>query len=531
MGIISFLSRSQEWNTNNLIPSWDKNREAIYSFIQRKNKDANPNLPDEDVFFKDKDLRWVAGGLDGAFGHHAGGQQQQTIAKEIFLSLKDIANKPSKNNLTAFYKLASVDNLMDYIDQFLPLLANDQKLNHKRVQEFARWLATNAPDRGPVKLAIAILGVYPGEQNKDIITTLGEHEEFTLYSAVALTNALENPETELWSLAKKVHGWGRIQIVERLRNTQNPDIKHWMLREGYNNSVMNQYLAYTCATTGELLNALKEQNPDDDLIKGAGEILDALISGGPAQDINDYEDGAEATKLYVRLIANKELSLAQFQTVSSIKDFVEDANTDWHEKGKKGWTKAVREEISELAKAVLDKPAWKEKVLNGLQSSDNYQFYVATSVGKQLGVDVWPYFFERQRSGLGDEWYHLMQTENPERIDQVIALAQRVIPLEKIATGPAQKIGLGPEYKHHSALDSIVQGLRRFPRKGWDLIKASLNSPAIRNRNMSLMALQYWGKENWPTETEKTLQAALKLEPDPKVKESIKKVINGERID
>lgn len=33
-----------------------------------------------------------------------------------------------------------------------------------------------------------------------------------------------------------MNGWGRIHVVERLAQTENAEIKHWLLREGYRNS-------------------------------------------------------------------------------------------------------------------------------------------------------------------------------------------------------------------------------------------------------------------------------------------------------
>jgi hypothetical protein len=44
------------------------------------------------------------------------------------------------------------------------------------------------------------------------------------------------------------------------------------------------------------------------------------------------------------------------------------------------------------------------------------------------------------------------------------------------------------------ALDFILQDLRRFPGKGRPLIRAGLQSPVVRNRNMTVRALAAWGR-------------------------------------
>jgi hypothetical protein len=44
----------------------------------------------------------------------------------------------------------------------------------------------------------------------------------------------------LWSLAKSVDGWGRIQSVERLKKTERDDIQDWLVRDGFRNQVMDE---------------------------------------------------------------------------------------------------------------------------------------------------------------------------------------------------------------------------------------------------------------------------------------------------
>ena len=77
------------------------------------------------------------------------------------------------------------------------------------------------------------------------------------------------------SLATHVHGWGRVHLVERLESTNNAEIKEWLLRDGYKNSVMYEYLAYPCATTGGLLHALT--NGGDDGLLNAAERLHLCV--------------------------------------------------------------------------------------------------------------------------------------------------------------------------------------------------------------------------------------------------------------
>ena len=210
------------------------------------------------------------------------------------------------------------DNLLGFIDPALGEIANSGISTEPYLHDFAMFLAKGAPDRGPVKFAIALLGIMRYESDKEVISVLGRHEEFTLYSAVALSNLLPNPDLELWDLAKMVDGWGRIHLVERLAGTELPQIKDWLLLGGFRNYVMNEYLAYTCATKGDLKSALESEDASEELLKAAGEIIEALISGGPAKDIDDYEDAAPVISDYLYQLERRASSIDEFNTVNSI---------------------------------------------------------------------------------------------------------------------------------------------------------------------------------------------------------------------
>ena len=105
-----------------------------------------------------------------------------------------------------------------------PLIASltQRPVNTEGLHDLGVWLATTSPDREPVKLGIAFLGVSKLGDAIGVVRLLGRHEEFTLYAAVAFRNGLVDPEPELFVLAQHVDGWGRIQLVERIADTLTP---------------------------------------------------------------------------------------------------------------------------------------------------------------------------------------------------------------------------------------------------------------------------------------------------------------------
>lgn len=297
-------------------------RPSIYSFIVGRLDpvgrltESGASLPDEAAAMSG-DLKWSAGAMDGVFGHHAGGGGSTELAEKAAKTFVDACERPTRRRLKRLYKTVSSDNALDFLDPLIERLVELQP-DRVRLHELGRWLATTASERGAVKVGLAILGVTGLDRDVEVVRALGAHDEFTLYAAVALSNGLEDPETELWALATAVDGWGRIQCVDRLRETADPSIRACLLRTGFRNSIMYEYLAHIAATTGGLLEALHTETPDRDLLTAAGEILEALIAGGPAEDIADYDDGANATEAFLAHMDRSAETLGDFQAVASI---------------------------------------------------------------------------------------------------------------------------------------------------------------------------------------------------------------------
>lgn len=521
------------WSITSITPPWH-NRPSIYWHIVNHLKtdscglkEGGEELPDEIYVRGDSQIRWAAGALDGVFGHH-GGSAEETSKKvrEISKSFKDLTEKSSDKNAARVYELLTQDNALSLVDPLLEALASETKLDHERLQTIALWIAMEAPDREAVKFALAILGLYRGSENREVIMTLGKHEEFTLYAVVALQNTQEDPENALWQLAQHVRGWGRIHIIERLAGTNDEYIKRWLLREGYQNEIMYEYTALVCAQTGELNRALLEPKVDVELLEGAGQILSALIDGGPAEGIESYEESASATQNYLEHLEKRDNNLEVLVTVNRIEHFLNDSEhgidslperiaADWNVR---------RNEVLELIKTVKSQPGWVEKTNAGLQSEDRVKFWTTTEAARILEIDVWNHFFEKIKQGE-DYWWNAMQTDDPARIDQLICYAEETFPLKEIATGADDALGIGEEFEAHQKLDWVLQDLRRFPGKGWRLIEAGLQSPVTRNRNMATNAIAAWDKSLWTDEMKKLFRKAYEVEPNEQTKEIMKKAL------
>ena len=523
MGLLSLFTSAQIKNED--IP-WT-NRPGIYQHIA-DNLDAGgkltatgEKLPDDDIFFKDQKLRWVAGGMDGAFAHHGGAGSAEKNAKKVAKLVKAISINGSTKSKVELYELLSEGGLLDFLDPSLEKIVESNVSIDPHLHNFARWLAFQSPDRGPVKFGIALLGLIRDPLDMDRIKKLGRHEEFTLFSVVAVLNTFDDAEKHLYELAKYVDGWGKIHVVERLSDARDEEVKQWLLLEGYKNNIMYEYLAYTAAVSGGLLEALQADKVSDELLESAGEIIEALLHGGPAEDISDYNDAADVIELYLSHLAKADdLKIAQFNILKSIEYYLEDEDTDWSALTQNGWTAAKHNIVLASSKELSGKAFWRERVINGLNTSDDQAFWEMKRAAGHMEIDLWPTLWQRINNDPLNTvlWFDVMLRVTEDDIGKVVALAENTIPLETIATGPADEMGFGDEYKFHQILDTVLQDLGKFPGHGTDLIVTGLQSPVTRNRVMAVKSIESWGLENASDDLIEAIKQAAKREPDEELK-------------
>lgn len=509
--------------------------EPLLSYIRRHLDAAGRlaaggiDLPDE-VKASNTELRWAPGALDGVMGHHGGRDDHWRNARDVAELVLNACRQPNRRHLRSLHgalvesdPLAIVDFLLDELIRLQPDVGVVRRVGH--------WLASTSPNRGPVKIGLALLGVAGVDEHVDVVRVLGAHDEFTLFAATALRNGVKDPDSELWALAACVEGWGRIQCVEQLRNTQDPQIRSWLLREGYQNSVMYEYTAFIAAETGGLLAALGQDSVDRALLTAAGEILSALITGGPAKDIDDYADGAEAIERYLTLMRSRADSLDDYRAVAAIRDFVGD-DERW-QLDRPGWSVGRRDAFRAACLEILGQSHWHDRVSAVLtpDASDS-DIYVARTVARDLGIDTFEVSVRRiELNPLGSDWYDAWRGADTDRAHRLAALARTRLPLAEIVSGPRDALGLGPKFAAHRALEWSLQALRDHPGIGGDLLIIGLQSPVTRGRNMALQALRHWPDGYWPPEARGFVEAAAATDPDEETRTFAGQVLRGEPPD
>lgn len=478
------------------------------------------------------ELRWAPGARDGVEAHLAAdGVSEADIGELMTLVGGVISSQFDPIEFDTLYERLRGQTTLDFVDEWLGVVRRSQ-LPRASVAELDRRLATTGRHPEPVKAGIALLGISGLSDDRDLLLTLGRHEELTLFCAAAICNSEDQPDRVLWALARSVTGWGRIHAVERLCYTQDQQIQDWVVRSGFRNTIANEYLAYIAATTGRLAERLEAGDLDDELLVAAGDIISALIAGGPAEDIDACEDAARLLEAYLREIPAQTVSLAQFVVVDDVSRFLR-RDVGWPERYQRGWTSRQRASLTVACERVLSWPQWPQLAAAGLESGDDATFWAAERTAQALGLDTFGAHWRRlQANPLRGNWNAVMRLANDDRIGQIIELATAAIDPDALATGAADRLGISPEYAAHNALTFILQDLGRFPGQGWHLVRAGLRNPVVRVRNMAVKTLREWPPSAWPPPAAQALSDAARAEPADRTRQAMIEVLTqaGHRV-
>jgi hypothetical protein len=405
------------------------------------------------------------------------------------------------------------------------------RVPRRNARSVALRLVKESADRLPVKVGIVLLGMCARRKDERILLTIARHPEFTDYAGTAITNAFGSRDDVLWELAKVTEGWGRIALVQQLASTQRPEIKAWILRETGRDYLLRRNAALVAAETGDLRKELSASDIDDELCVAAGAILQTLIENRPEEvpgSIDDYADGPAAIRLFLSHLRSRPEDLQIIQPLLTIIDYLElRGGVDWNffpefrEKLVKkvagrplvGWPDGERAHAATLARWVLRRPGWRRAIEDGLRSSDGWIFYLAVRAAIRLGDDVFPVLLERlRRDPHADDftWGDAVRTADEAGFDDLLEVAFTRLSEHRPYEG----------WSFPDWLRAILDGLERFPGKGWPLIRKGLTSAVMAERRFGINGMWTFGGKPWPREAVALVAALARADPDEDNRES-----------
>ncbi|WUH98186.1 hypothetical protein OHR68_32500 [Spirillospora sp. NBC_00431] len=465
--------------------------------------------------------------LDGVQTHHFGtASKPEATAHVADLLEAAVFAFPDLASLPRLYKVLARQPAVDLADDLVKeLRARD--LPRESLHGVARHLAEYGSARDTVKLGIAVLGECGDERDRELLLLLGALEELTLYAVVALVKTQPDRQRAAYELARRVENWGRIHAVERLKGSDDPEIKAWLLREGFRNGVMNDYLAHIAATTGGLYTALLEPEVDEPLLKGAGNILATLaLIGGPAKDMTDYDDAVPAMHRYAELAAAAEPTLDMLHDLLTINRCAlrPDSGIDW--------PRDEPERLTRRYEELLAGPVWRELVLATLNDPHDcgpYGFDMALSCAGQLDMPVLAEALRHLEKDPSSAyaWSWAVEHSDSETVGSVIALAMRVLPLDVLTGGPTVSRGVGPEYALDRVLAAVINDLDEHPGAGVEILRRCLSARMAPTRRRALRILTSWPPEHRPSGLRAWIRAAAATEPDGKLQKEMQALLTG----
>ncbi|TVT31494.1 hypothetical protein FNH05_28330 [Amycolatopsis rhizosphaerae] len=479
-------------------------------------------LPDEDP----DEVRVMSGAVeDGVRTHHFRFRPDEAGAAETAEELERlVGSPPTTTDLAALHdRLAAVDTLT--IADPLTAELRRRSLPRDRLREIALRLTGHGTRRNAVATGIVLLGLSGDERDRELLLVLGTLEDLSLYAVVALLRSQPEPPHAVFELARRVDGWGRIHAVERLAGTGDPEIRSWLLREGFRNGVTGEYLAHLAATTGGLYAALLDEEVDDALLDGAGDILETLAGpAGPAKNIEDYPDGPPALCRYVALVRTRPPHPGRVTVLLRLAKFLDTeiaASLDWDER--------TRSALRETCLATAKEPGWRATVASALAEGDLPAFRNALWPARQLGIAVGEHLRWRLRAHPDDGylWQCLLDEHPAHEIAEVVAFAQELLPLPELVTGPATDPGFGRDRAFDRVLGLLVNHLAEHPGQGGPLLGVALANRLTGNRNTAARALAAWPAESVPPEMRARVREAHHREPDPDTKKGLRELLDS----
>jgi len=278
------------------------------------------------------------------------------------------------------------------------------------------------------------------------------------------------------------------------------------------------------------LQELSRPTIDSTLFSAAAEVIDGLIRGrGPIEYLFVDSDGAPVVQHFLYHLEQRPAALRLLMVANGIRQLLEDEGRLRSEVV--GLSQDLRLQLLEECRSILDRPIWSRLVEAGLESDDASCFSEALTASDVLKIDAWEYCFRRAEAGQHNLLALLLTTEDPDRARRAVSLAERVLPLRQIASGPALDASPAGRYED-ACLASVLQFLggglspdSGWRGIGWPLIRTGIASPVIYVRRTALMALIAWPRATLPGEARPVLRRALDEEPDAGIKELIEQVM------
>ena len=389
----------------------------------------------------------------------------------------------------------------------LKIIQEKKQINANNLYEFTISQLKTSKNKESIKFSLAVLllmGVEKDVKAMEIIKTLALSDEFTLF-CLDIISRLENSNEEIFEIAKKVKGWGRVHSISYLEST-NDEIKDWLLEEGCHNEIDSAYTALTCAKKINLLELLDEENISNKKFNDISYLITALLDEGPASGISSLENKEMLIERYLKKAKYLSSTENDYRAVMMIKEYIKD-------------DEKISNNFIKICNEILNS----ERTVNNIKElmKKGYSYDIA----KYIKIDIEPYALEYLQSNLLKNPYIIYDISKKENMEKLVLLVEKRLPLEKMKGSPTDKINF--KYEEFTVLDVAVRTLENFEGIGKNLIIYALNSPYLNVRYGAANTLGKWRDMGYifPDEIIENIENLEKIEVDGELKEKLNKLV------
>ena len=500
---------------------------SIYELIKTSIQ-ANGELP-EDFKLPPKDpngVPWADGALDGVSIYHlVENEEDIEPLKNIVFQISEGKFEEAQTNLDKldFSMLSRTNSLLSWIIQ------EQKQINLNNLYEFASSQLVTTKNIEVIKFCLSVLAIMNVETDEETIEKvkiLALSDEFTLY-CLNIFVKLENSNEEIFEIAKKVKGWGRVHSIGYLEAT-NDEIKEWILEEGCHNNVLPAYTAYTCAKKINLVEILNEDKISNKKFNDISYLMNALLDEEAITGISNLEDRELLIERYLEKAKTLASTEEDYYAVITLKEYIKN-------------NKEINNELIKICDEILNSENTRNNVKELLKEGYGY------NIAKYLGIDIDKYILEYLQDNPLKNPYIVFNISERKNMEKLVSLIEKKLTLEKLEGAPTDKFyPKNEENKEYIFLDTIIRKLGNFGRTernfivtlypvapttsieepenyigiGENLIICALNSPYVDIRYGAVNTLESWKEKGYILSNEiiENIKKLEKLEVDEELK-------------
>ena len=500
---------------------------SIYELIKNSIQ-ANGELP-ENFILPPKDpngVPWADGAMDGVYIYHTVGNEEDIEPlKNIVFQISEGKFEEAETNLDKldFSMVSRTNSLLSWIIQ------EQKQINLNNLYEFASSQLSTSKNIEVIKFCLSVLAIMNVETDEETIEKvkiLALSDEFTLY-CLNIFVKLENSNEEIFKIAKKVKGWGRVHSIGYLEVT-NDEIKEWILEEGCHNYVLPAYTAYTCAKKINLVEILNEDKISSKKFNDISYLMNALLDESAITGISNLEDKELLIERYLEKAKTLASAEEDYYAIITLKEYIKN-------------NKEINNELIKICDEILNSEKTRNIVKELLKEGYGY------NIAKYLGIDIDKYILEYLQDNPLKNPYIVFNISERENMEKLVSLIEKKLTLEKLEGAPTDKFySKNEKNKEYIFLDTIIKKLGNFGRNegkfvvsvypvdptasmdepenyigiGENLIICALNSPYVDIRYGAVNTLESWKEKGYILSNEiiENIKKLEKLEVNEELK-------------